>query len=80
MSEKQRFYALQALVCDALPYYAADMTVKAGYPATLTRLQNVKASKVISLADLVAMVQHSLPDFKIPEHLLPATENVAAAA
>ncbi|MDO7849198.1 hypothetical protein Q5H92_22735 [Hymenobacter sp. M29] len=80
MTEKQKYYALQALVCEALPYYAAATTISAGHKASLTRLQNVKQGKAISLTDLVAMVKHSLPDFKIPAHLLPeeAAESVAA--
>jgi hypothetical protein len=71
LSEKQKYYQLQGLVCDELPYYAADITVKAGYGAKLKRLQNVKSGKVINLRDLVALVSYSLPKFKIPVHLLP---------
>ncbi len=78
LSENQKFHTLQALVCEKLPYYAAAMTVDAGYPATLSRLQSVKAGKTKSLTDLVALVRHSLPDFEIPAHLLPEEQAVAA--
>jgi hypothetical protein len=78
--DKQQFHELQSLVCDLLPYYAAALTVAAGYPAKLSRLQNVKAGKIISLADLVALVRHSLPDFEIPAHLLPEVAGQEAIA
>ena len=81
LSENQKFYQLQALVCDKLPFYAASLTVNAGYPAPLSRLQAVKAGKTKSLPDLVALVKHSLPDFEIPAHLrpeVPAPQQVPA--
>ena len=78
LSENQKFHTLQALVCEKLPYYAAAMTVDAGYPAPLSRMQAVKAGKTKSVADLVAMIRCALPGFEIPAHLLPEQQEVAA--
>lgn len=76
MHEKEKFYFLMALVCRKLPRYAVEVALRAGYGAEYgvnasRRLYNVKQGKIISLADLVALVRHSLPDFEIPAHLLP---------
>jgi hypothetical protein len=79
MTEREKYHSLQALVCEKLPYYAAQLASTKG-AGTLTRMQNVKAGKVISLADLVALVHHSLPDFEIPAHLLPEVAGQEAIA
>ncbi|WP_151087354.1 hypothetical protein [Hymenobacter baengnokdamensis] len=79
MTEREKYFSLQALVCEKLPYYAAQLAAKAE-AGTLTRMQNVKAGKVISLADLVALVRHALPDFEIPAHLLPEVAEREAIA
>lgn len=70
MTEREKYFSLQALVCEKLPYYAAQLAAKAE-AGPLQRMQNVKAGKVVNLSDLVALVRHSLPDFEIPAHLLP---------
>ncbi len=76
MHEKEKFYSLLALVCMKMPRYAVEITVRAGYgeelgPAAAKHLYNIKQGKVVNLAALVALVRHSLPEFKIPAHLLP---------
>ncbi|QNE38593.1 hypothetical protein F1C16_03010 [Hymenobacter sp. NBH84] len=77
MTEKQKYFALQALVCEELPPYAVDMAIRAGYgkqyESASRRLAHVKQGKVANLADLLALVQHSMPRFNVPEYLLPAT-------
>jgi hypothetical protein len=88
-TDRERYHGLQMLVREKLPFYAADMTLNAGYnplpadaqadkKAKLKRLNNVKAGKVECLPDLVAMVRHCLPDFPIPAELLPAEEQAPA--
>lgn len=70
MTEREKYYTLLGLVCEKMPYYAAHLAAEAGL-GKAARLQNVKLGRVINLADLVALVSHSLPDFEIPNHLLP---------
>jgi len=78
MTEREKYFSLLALICEKLPYYAAQMLAKKE-GGTLSRWQNVKAGKTISLADLVAMVRLTLPDFEIPAHLLPEPAEQDAA-
>lgn len=79
MTEREKYHSLQALICEKLPYYAAQMvaTAKGG---ALARWQNVKAGKVISLPDLVTLIRVALPDFEIPAHLLPEVAEQEAVA
>lgn len=79
MTEREKYFILLGLVCEKLPYYAAQLASVAGL-GEHRRLQNVKLGKAIGLADLVALVRHSLSEFEIPEHLLPevAEQQVAA--
>ena len=79
MTERQKYHSLQAIVCEQLPYYAAQVAANAG-AGQLSRLQNVKAGKTISLPDLVALVRHALPAFDIPAHLMPETVGQEATA
>lgn len=76
MTEKQKYFALQALVCEDMPHYAVDTAIRAGYgrqyTVVSTRLQHVKQGKVASLPDLVALIEYSMPKFHIPAQLLPA--------
>ncbi|WP_210516446.1 hypothetical protein [Hymenobacter terricola] len=83
-TEKQKYFLLQALVCEKLPNRAVDMAVRAGmggeFKSASVGLQNVKLGKVPSaLRDLVAMVRLSMPDFEIPEFLMPADMQRQAA-
>jgi hypothetical protein len=76
MHEQEKFYSLLALVCRKWPRYAVEATLNADYgkqygEAAARRLYNVKQGKVVNLADLVALIRHSLPKFEIPAHLLP---------
>jgi hypothetical protein len=73
MHEEEKFYSLMALVCRRMPHYAVQMTLDAGYGNDQPRqfLHDVKRGRTINLAALVALVQHSLPAFEIPAHLLP---------
>jgi hypothetical protein len=72
MTEREKYFSLLALVCEKMPYYAAQSAANAGIGAA-SRLQNVKVGRVICLPELVALVRHSLSDFEIPAHLLPET-------
>ena len=76
MTERQKYHSLQALVCEIMPYHAPTTAIRAGYgaqyPAAASRLQNVKQGKVLSLVDLIAMVELTMPEYEIPEHLRPA--------
>lgn len=81
-TDRQRYFALLALVCESMPHYAVDNAIRAGYAPShsgrgasgsdSTRLNHVKQGKVVSLPDLVALVRHSMPDFDVPAFLLPA--------
>lgn len=79
MTEREKYFSLQALVCEKLPYYAAQMAATE-YGGLLQRWQNVKAGKVVNLPDLVALVRHAKPDFEIPAHLLPEVAEQEAIA
>lgn len=79
MTERQKYHSLQALYCEELPYYAADLAAKAG-AGKLSRLQNVKAGKIICLPEFVALIRHSIPDADIPAHLLPDAQPEPATA
>lgn len=82
MHEDEKFYGLMALVCRKMPHYAVQMTLDAGQFTDQPRqfLHDVKRARTVNLPVLVALVRHSLPDFEIPEHLLPevAEQQVAA--
>jgi hypothetical protein len=73
MTEREKYFTLLGLVCEKLPYYAAQLAANAGL-GEHRRLQNVKQGKAIGLADLITLVGHSLPDFEIPAHLLPENQ------
>lgn len=75
MTEKQKFYHLLAEVIEDMPHHAPTAAIRAGYgeqyPSAATRFQHVKQGKVACLPDLIALIEHSMPDFTIPAHLLP---------
>lgn len=71
MTEPQKYYTLLGLVCEDFPHYAVDMAIAAGCPGERQRLHDVKRGRTVSLPDLVALVQHSMPRFKIPTYLRP---------
>jgi hypothetical protein len=79
MTEREKYYTLLGLVCEKLPYYAAHLAAEAGL-GVAARLQNIKLGRIVNLADLVALVRHSLPDFEIPAHLLPEVAKQEAIA
>jgi hypothetical protein len=75
-TNKQRYFLLQALVCEKLPFYAVDEAVKKGlgseFKSASVGLQNVKLGKVPSaLSTLIEMIRLTMPDFEIPDILLP---------
>jgi hypothetical protein len=82
MHEDEKFYGLQALVCRKMPHYAVQMTLDAGHYKDQPRqfLHDVKRGRTINLSALVTLVRCSLPDFKIPEHLLPEVAEQEAVA
>jgi hypothetical protein len=79
LTEREKYFTLLGQVCEKLPYYAAQLASDAGL-GEHRRFQNVKQGKAIGLADLVALVRHCLPDFEIPEHLLPEVAEQEAIA
>lgn len=84
MTDKQRYYHLLGEVCEDMPSSAVDSAIRAGYgqehKSASTRLHHVKQGKVVSLPDLMALIRHSMPDYQVPAHLLPAEASVAAEA
>jgi hypothetical protein len=79
MTEREKYFTLLALVCEKLPYYAAQLASDAGL-GQAKRLQNVKVGRIVCLPELVALVRHSLPDLEIPSYLLPDTQMEPATA
>jgi hypothetical protein len=77
MTERQKYYALLAQVCEDLPARAVDHAIRAGhgqqYASASTRLAHVKQGKVASLPDLVVLVECSMPEFQIPAELRPVS-------
>ncbi|RSK45202.1 hypothetical protein [Hymenobacter rigui] len=78
MTNKQRYYYLQAEVCELLPPYAVDMAIRAGYgqqyESAARRLSHVKQGKIANLPDLIALVEYALPTYAIPARLRPQGE------
>lgn len=74
MTSKQKYFRLLSHVCEALPTSAVDAVLRADrdYPLGATALAQVRVGRTINLKALVALVRASLPDFQIPEELLPA--------
>lgn len=76
MTEKQKYYHLQALVCEALPTSAIDTLARRGYALLPTALIQVRNGRSINLPALVELVKVGLPAFEIPADLLPAESAV----
>ncbi|HEX8506518.1 MAG TPA: hypothetical protein VF630_14220 [Hymenobacter sp.] len=76
MTDRQKYYHLLGEVCELMPSSAVDSAIRAGYgrafKSASTRLHHVKQGKVASLPDLLALIEHSMPDYEVPAHLLPA--------
>lgn len=76
LEEKQKYYLLLAMVCMKLPYYAVDNAIRADYGKqyrnATNRLTNVKVGRIADIKDLCALIKHSMPEFDIPNRLLPA--------
>jgi hypothetical protein len=79
MTEREKYFTLLALVCEKLPYYAAQLASDAGL-GQAKRLQNVKVGRIVCLPELVALVRHALPDLEIPSYLLPDAQLEPATA
>lgn len=81
MTDRQKYYHLLGEVCEAIPSSAVDSAIRAGYgrdfKSASTRLHHVKQGKVASLPDLLALIEHSMPDYEVPAHLRP--EEVTSA-
>jgi hypothetical protein len=73
MTEKQKYYALQSLVCETLPTSAIDALIRQGYDLPGTALIQVRIGRTINLPALIELVRVGLPQFQIPEQLLPAS-------
>ncbi|MBO0360652.1 hypothetical protein J0X19_22015 [Hymenobacter sp. BT186] len=72
MTERQKFLRLLSFVIEDLPTSAVDTAVRAGYPAPTSMLANVRIARVMNLEHLVALIGYGLPNYSIPEDLLPA--------
>ncbi len=72
MTPKEKYFGLLSLVCEKLPTSAIDALAKKDYPLGSTALAQVRIGRTINLNALVALVQVSLPDFSIPDELMPA--------
>lgn len=73
MTERQKYLRLLSIVIEDLPTSAIDTAVRAGYEAPTSMLANVRIGRVMNLEHLVALVRYGLPEYHIPEDLLPAT-------
>jgi hypothetical protein len=71
MTNKQKYYRLMSLVCETLPPRSIDLLSQTGYELPPTVLYQVRNGRAINIAALVALVQIGLPEFQIPEELLP---------
>ncbi len=72
--ERQRYFALLALVCEDLSPSATkaiDRMVRAGHAATSAQLTAVRNGRSPNLAWLIDLVRESLPHFAIPDELQP---------
>lgn len=84
MTEKEKYYHLLGEVCEKMPSSAVDSAIRAGYgqehKSASTRLHHVKQGKVVSLADLLALIRYSMPDYQVPAPLLPEAAPAAVEA
>jgi hypothetical protein len=71
MTERQKYLHLLAEVIEDLPTSAIDAAVRAGYAASTTQLSNVRMGRAMNLPHLLVLISYGLPDYHIPEHLLP---------
>jgi hypothetical protein len=78
MTERQKYLRLLSLVIEDLPTSAIDTAVRTGYEASTSMLNNVRIGRVMNLEHLVALIGFGLPDFSIPEELLPVPARAAA--
>lgn len=77
--DRQKYFALMALVCEDLSPSATkaiDRMVKNNHEASSAQLTAVRNGRSPNLGWLIDLVHESLPDFSIPEELLP-TASVA---
>ncbi|MDO7885318.1 hypothetical protein [Hymenobacter cheonanensis] len=74
-TDKQKYHALMALVCEDLTANtkAIDSMVRAGHEATSSQLAAVRFGRNVNLGWLIDLVHVILPDYQIPEELLPAS-------
>ena len=72
MTERQKFLHLLALVIEDLPTSAIDAAIRTGYQASATLLGNVRIGRAMNLPHLLKLIEVGMPDFRIPEELLPA--------
>lgn len=72
MTDKQKYYALQSLICEQLQPSAIDALVAKDYPLTYAQLIQVRNGRSINLPALIALVEAGLPGYAIPAELRPA--------
>lgn len=81
MTEKQKYFRLLSFVCESLPTSAIDAVLK-GDDILLgaIALAQVRVGRTINLKALVALVRAGLPNFLIPEELLPSEPELEPTA
>jgi hypothetical protein len=81
--ERQKYFALMALVCEDLSPSATkaiDQMVRDGHVASSAQLTAVRNGRSPNLHWLIDLVRASLPDFPIPDELLPVPATPAQVA
>lgn len=70
-----KYYQLMALVCEDLTATATkaiDSLVRAGHEASSSQLTAVRVGRSPNVAWLIDLVRVALPQFQIPEEVMPA--------
>lgn len=73
-TSRQKYFALMALVCEDLSPAATkaiDRLVRNEHEASSAQLTAVRNGRSPNLAWLIDLVRESLPDFPIPDELMP---------
>jgi hypothetical protein len=70
-TDRQRYFQLMSLVCEDLPTKAVDTLVRKDYPAPYEQLRAARQGRRTDLPMLIDLVKAGLPDFPIPDEVLP---------
>jgi|GEM_PF-2340209 len=80
-TDRQKYYYLMSLVCEDLQgaTRAIDFMIRSGHVATSAQLTAVRVGRSPNLAWLIDLVRECLPQFSIPEEVLPAATAAKAS-